>query len=168
MIKNAIALAFKYHEGQYRKYGDNIPYVQHVLRVAFKVATTGGNEVDICAAILHDTKEDTSITDEDILSIGSQGDEVLALVNELTNRSKGVKASRRERKKMDRDHIKSISLRAKKIKLIDRIDNLNDMKKAPEDFKKLYIQESKDLLNEALTGVDEGLEKEYTNTLCSM
>jgi (p)ppGpp synthase/HD superfamily hydrolase len=160
ILKNAIALAFKHHNGQTRKY-DGTEYVQHVLRVGVK-AYKCGNEIDGCIGVLHDTKEDTGITDEEIIGIGVGGDVVLAGVNELTNPSKEHKDKPRwKRKQIDREHLKKCSDRIKRIKLIDRIDNLLDLKEGPADFKLLYAGESMDLHAESLSGVSPDLDIEF-------
>jgi (p)ppGpp synthase/HD superfamily hydrolase len=160
-LKKAIGLAFSAHDGQHRKYGDNIPYIQHPLRVAFRVSkATGGKVIVVSAAILHDVLEDTDVSPQVISK--TCGEEVLWLVEELTNPSKlpeHNKKPRAERKRIDREHVKNASRYAKIIKLCDRTDNLYDLVNAPADFRKLYAQESR-LLLEVLEGTDEVLEGE--------
>ncbi len=160
-VKNAIAIAFAAHEGQYRKYGDGIPYIQHPLRVAFKVSrATGGKVIPVAAAVLHDVLEDTNVQGH-VIANGC-GQDVLWLVEELTNPSKlpiHRKKPRAERKRIDREHLKQVSHSAKIIKLCDRIDNLYDVAEGPADFRRLYAGESR-LLLEALVGTDKTLEEE--------
>lgn len=161
IVANALNLAFTAHKGQYRKYGDKVPYIQHPIRVAFHAAQIFMNlEVPVAAALLHDVLEDTKLPPEDIKDCC--GNDVLFLVQELTNPShlpENKKKLRAERKFIDREHIKLVSYQAKVIKLCDRIDNLKDIKKAPDDFKQLYAQESRALL-EALKNTHFTLEKE--------
>ena len=165
-IKKAIELAFSAHKGQYRKYGNCIPYVQHPLRVSLKVSgVTGGMIIPVAAAILHDVLEDTD-TPPGVIS-KECGDEVLWLVEELTNPSKLPEHKnklRAERKRIDREHLKHVSHYAKIIKLCDRIDNLYDVVGAPSDFQLLYAQESR-LLLESLRGTHEALEGELLNAI---
>ncbi|CAA6805700.1 MAG: GTP pyrophosphokinase (EC, (p)ppGpp synthetase II / Guanosine-3',5'-bis(diphosphate) 3'-pyrophosphohydrolase (EC [uncultured Campylobacterales bacterium] len=60
LIEKALELSIKSHEGQNRKTGH--PYIIHPLSVAGYIGFLGGNEESICAALLHDTVEDTKVT----------------------------------------------------------------------------------------------------------
>lgn len=51
-IQNAIAFATELHKEQKRRSGE--PYIVHPLLVACIVAYFGGDEVMVCAALLHD------------------------------------------------------------------------------------------------------------------
>lgn len=64
-IQQAIDYAIKYHDGQIRKDGKT-PYVVHPICVSCIVAFYGGDEVMICAALLHDVVEDTLCSLDDI------------------------------------------------------------------------------------------------------
>jgi hypothetical protein len=66
---------------------------------------------------------------------------------ELTNPSKGKHLPRAERKDMDRRHLRVVSDKAKQIKLLDRIDNLQEALSAPENWLVLYLKESRLLLD---------------------
>jgi (p)ppGpp synthase/HD superfamily hydrolase len=142
------------HLGKKRDYTGE-PFITHPRRVAMRVMFHCGTcENMVVAAFLHDVVEDTKWTFDQLVS--RFGEAVTALCRELTNPSKGSNLSRSERKKMDREHLKTVSKEAKIIKLYDRIDNLNDMDGAPDDFKKLYCDESR-LLAEVLRDADEDL-----------
>ena len=163
-IYKSIRFATKKHEGQFRKYNEE-PYVIHPYRVVYKLIMLDSELVTepmLLAAMLHDTIEDTDTTEEELRI--EFGPTVARLVQEVTNPSKGSKLSRAEKKKMDRDHLAVVSTEAKFIKLADRIDNLESMYDAPEDFKILYIKESKMLL-EVLRGVSVPLEAAYEKVL---
>ena len=60
LVEKAYRTAEHYHNGQLRKSGD--AYITHPLAVATILAELGMNEPTICAALLHDTVEDTSYT----------------------------------------------------------------------------------------------------------
>ena len=63
-IVEALLVASNLHCGQ--KYNDE-PYINHVVRVAERVkAKHPNNIVAICVALLHDTLEDTSITEVEL------------------------------------------------------------------------------------------------------
>lgn len=158
-IVDAAMLADYAHKGQFRKWDkSDCPYIVHPMRVASMVCLREEIDADmICAAFLHDVLEDTSITYEDL--IVRFGTEIAGLVNGLTNPSKGLDAPRAKRKEIDRFHLAAQSKKVKILKLCDRIDNLKDMGGAPEDFKKMYSEESF-LLLDAIGGVDKELEEE--------
>ena len=118
----------------------------------------------VAAAWLHDVLEDTNLTEQDLIAKGFNG-EVVYFVKELTNASKQdpkMKGRpRAERKAADRMKIAKAPWGARLIKLADRIDNLTDSFNAPEDFRELYKNESR-LLLEALKGTDDELEARLT------
>jgi (p)ppGpp synthase/HD superfamily hydrolase len=154
MIYRALMFAKAAHKGQNRKY-TNEPYIVHPIRVAQAVMLYPIVTEDmIAAAILHDVPEDTEFTIEQIICLF--GPEVGNLVDELTNKSKATGKPRAERKLMDRERLSKVSKKAKIIKILDRIDNLNDMYGAETDFKKLYAGESI-ILAECIGDADQAL-----------
>lgn len=163
-IARAKALAQKAHEGQVRKY-EPLPYIKHPEDVYIlvswllekEVIVDKDSEIDMCCASwLHDVLEDCpQIKEEEI--VDAVGSRVLSLIKELTNPSKGANAPRAVRKQMDRDHLSTVRKEAKIIKLADRICNLRDMAQAPKDFMRLYVAESRALL-EVLRGTNKTLE----------
>lgn len=165
-IQRAAMLAALFHAGQYRKYSEE-DYIVHPYEVYKELEnhlqenTLLSEYTDLeismlCAALLHDSIEDTPIKDKDIEDVTDK--DTLRIIKELTNPSKGVKAPRAVRKQMDRDHLQEVSNEAKTIKLIDRILNLTDIKTCPEkDFVQLYASESRQLLD-SLKGTNETLE----------
>ena len=64
IITKAYKLAEELHKGQKRQSGE--PYIIHPLSVAGILAEMKADRDTICAALLHDTLEDTDITKEDI------------------------------------------------------------------------------------------------------
>jgi GTP pyrophosphokinase len=60
LIRQAYEVAASWHQGQTRKSGD--PYITHPLAVATILAETGADDEMLCAALLHDTIEDTPYT----------------------------------------------------------------------------------------------------------
>ncbi|MED3562733.1 HD domain-containing protein, partial [Bacillus xiapuensis] len=65
VVENALQMAGKAHEGQYRKLTD-IPYIIHPVAVGMLLMKEGFAEDIVAAGILHDTVEDTDLTLEDI------------------------------------------------------------------------------------------------------
>ncbi len=79
-IKKALALAFKGHEGQFRRSGE--PYIIHPILVASIVGTMTEDESMVLAALMHDLVEDTACTIE---QIGAEyGADVAHLVEGMT------------------------------------------------------------------------------------
>lgn len=147
LILKAAQLAIRAHAGQVRKY-EPVPYVYHPARVAGRTAVLpGATEEMVAAAYLHDVLEDTAISFDEIARLTSF--KVAEYVQWMTNPSKGSTLPRQERKAMDRAHLKRAPIEVKWIKMLDRIDNLIDMKGASPDFQKLYGEESI-LLHEAI------------------
>ncbi|MBM4763270.1 HD domain-containing protein [Bacillus sp. B15-48] len=61
LIEKALQVASKAHEGQYRK-ATKTPYITHPVAVGMLLMKAGYPDELICAAILHDTVEDTTLT----------------------------------------------------------------------------------------------------------
>lgn len=141
LIIRAAAFADAAHREHRRKY-TNDPYIYHPMRVAGLVTLQEDADADwIAAAWLHDVLEDCEAFYRD--GITAFPEPVVHLVRELTNPSKKFpKLNRAARKKMDREHLANVSAPAKIIKLCDRFDNLRELAAAPEDFIKVYVEES--------------------------
>ncbi len=152
-LQNTRLLAYCAHEGQKRKYSDS-DYIVHPQEVYEKV-NWWRRDLPMPqwlrmakAAYAHDILEDCpGIQHTAIVSVA--GEDTYKLVLELTNPSKGSKLRRAERKRMDREHLKTVSWEAKVIKFFDRSCNLRDLTSCDEkDFLRLYADESQLLWNE--------------------
>lgn len=104
MVKKAMKIAYKAHDGQVDKSG--IPYIFHPIHLAEQME----DEVSICAALLHDVIEDTDVTAEFLQKEGISK-EVIDVVNLLTKR--------KEEEYMDYLERIKLSKVAVKIKLAD-------------------------------------------------
>ena len=131
------------HAGQRRKYTGE-PYIIHPEHVAGLVQTVGAGRAAVAAAYLHDTVEDTDITVPDIRR--EFGDEVAALVREVTDVSRPEDGNRATRKAIDRAHLAESSPRGATIKLADMIDNTSTILRFDPAFAKVYMKEKKELL----------------------
>ncbi len=80
LFKQAIKIAGKAHTKQKRLSGEN--YIIHPLNVALILAKMNSDTETICAAILHDTLEDTHLTESDIRQ--EFGDTIFRLVEGVT------------------------------------------------------------------------------------
>lgn len=143
MLLRALHFATEAHEGQKRKYTGE-PYVRHPIDVSWIMRDLPVTEEVHCAALLHDTIEDTYTTYDDIW--GEFGERVAMLVAELTDVSKPEDGNRATRKAIDREHLAIASPEAQTIKLADIISNTSSIKEHDPKFWEVYQQEMKELL----------------------
>lgn len=127
-MAKAIDFAARAHTPQRRKGAAAEPYVNHLAEVALLVAeaTQGADANLVIAANLHDTIEDCEVPYETLLA--EFGKDVADLVREVTDDKNLLKA---ERKRLQVEHARSATLRAKHIKLADKISNLNSILASP-------------------------------------
>lgn len=124
----AVAFAADKHRNQRRKDADASPYINHPIALANVLANEGGvhDAKVLCAAVLHDTIEDTETTADELLTLF--GPKVTAIVLEVTDDKSLEKHVRKQRQV---DHAPHISNEAKLVKLADKISNLRDILAAP-------------------------------------
>jgi|APFre7841882724_1041349.scaffolds.fasta_scaffold82044_2 guanosine-3',5'-bis(diphosphate) 3'-pyrophosphohydrolase len=128
MVVEALAFAAERHRDQRRKDPARTPYINHpiaLLRVLYLEAGIHDPLV-LCAALLHDTVEDTATTCEEIgahfgLAIGE-------VVLEVTDDKHLPKS---ERKRLQVVHAAGASEPARLVKLADKICNLRDVATSP-------------------------------------
>jgi len=126
LIRSAFEFGRRHHDGQLRKSGD--PYFTHPVAVARIIADLKLDTASLCAALLHDTVEDTKATLDDVKR--EFGDEVAFLVDGVTKLSKFNFASKEDRqaenfRKMLLHMAKDI--RVLLVKLADRLDNMRTL-----------------------------------------
>lgn len=144
ILNDALQFATAAHDGQLRKYTENLPYIIHPISVAKILMEVTSDPQMITAAILHDVAEDCDVT---ITEIGSRfGERVAALVDDLTDKTIPSDGNRSQRRQMDRDRIAKIHPDAKTIKLADIIHNTSTINIAPESFTALYMAEEREVL----------------------
>ncbi|WP_425544116.1 RelA/SpoT family protein [Actinocorallia libanotica] len=128
LIERAYDVAAHHHRHQKRKSGD--PYITHPLAVTTILAELGMATETLCAALLHDTVEDTDYTLEELRA--DFGDEIAALVDGVTKLDKvkyGDAAEAETVRKMVVAMAKDI--RVLVIKLADRLHNMRTMRYMP-------------------------------------
>ena len=127
-LLEALLFAATKHRHQRRKDAEASPYINHPLELARVLAEVGGvtDAATLCAALLHDTLEDTATTPAELTQ--AFGAEIAALVAEVTDDKSLPKA---ERKRQQVVHAASISDKAKRVKLADKISNLADVAQTP-------------------------------------
>ena len=132
------------------------------MRVAGRLSLTQhATELSVSAAWLHDVIEDCGVKKDTIKYLF--GETVADWVDWLTNPSKDSKVLRAERKAMDRQHASEAPPIVQCIKLLDRIDNLNEIDPS-DSFARLYCQESA-LLLEAIGPADPELGQELADAI---
>ncbi len=125
VIERAYATAERLHGDQRRRSGD--PYITHPLAVTAILAELGMDPATICAALLHDTVEDTSYTMTALRA--DFGDEVASLVDGVTKLDK-VKYGDSAQVETIRKMIVAMSkdIRVLVIKLADRLHNMRTLR----------------------------------------
>jgi len=162
LLFDALAFAAHKHRAQRRKDKEASPYINHPIALADVLANEGGvvDPVTLCAALLHDTIEDTRTTHKELRR--AFGNEIADVVLEVTDDKKLEKAERKERQVLHAPHL---SRRAKLVKLADKICNLRDIASNPpatwsSTRKREYYEWAKRVID-ALRGAHPGLERTF-------
>jgi guanosine-3',5'-bis(diphosphate) 3'-pyrophosphohydrolase len=130
LIERAYESAAYWHRDQKRRSGD--PYITHPLAVATILAELGMNTETICAALLHDTVEDTPYTLTELR--GEFGEDIAALVDGVTKLDK-VKYGEAAEAETVRKMVVAMSkdIRVLVIKLADRLHNMRTLRYLPRE-----------------------------------
>ena len=128
LLFKSLAYAAHKHRDQRRKDRAGSTYINHPIALA-KVLVTNGRVTDVtvlCAALLHDTLEDTATTRRELRR--SFGPRIAAIVAEVTDNKRLKKATR---KRLQIERAARVSHAAKLVKLADKICNLRDVVRRP-------------------------------------
>ena len=139
MVRKAYEYASEMHSGQTRQSGE--PYIIHPLNVAYIVAEMHADRNTVCAALLHDTLEDTHATKEEIADLFNS--DIANLVDGVTKISKMNFSSKAEQNLANtRKIITSITddVRIIIIKLADRLHNMRTL-----EYKSVFKQKENSL-----------------------
>ena len=130
LIERAYEVAAQQHAGQVRKSGD--PFITHPLAVTTILAELGMNSETLCAALLHDTVEDTDYTLAELRR--EFGDDVATLVDGVTKLDK-VKYGDAAQAETVRKMVVAMSrdIRVLVIKLADRLHNMRTLRYLPRE-----------------------------------
>ncbi|MGD2112032.1 MAG: HD domain-containing protein [Gammaproteobacteria bacterium] len=128
LLLKALDFAADKHRKQRRKNVASSPYINHPISVA-NILCNEGRITDIeviCAALLHDTVEDTETTAAELRE--AFGEPITGIVMDVTDdKSLGKEA----RKEQQVEHAAHIREQAKLVKLADKISNLRDVADDP-------------------------------------
>ena len=162
LLLKALAFAAHKHRDQRRKDAEASPYINHPIALADVLVNEGGvTDVEVlCAALLHDTVEDTDTTHQELA--GAFGSRIARIVAEVSD-DKAL--SKEERKRLQVEHAASISAEAKLVKLADKICNLRDVLERPPakwdlERRKEYFEWAKRVIDR-LRGVHPRLEAAF-------
>lgn len=158
-LVDALAFAAERHSGQRRKDEAASPYINHpiaVLRVlAFEAAV---DDADVlCAAVLHDTIEDTDTTGAELEQLF--GARVARIVLDVTD---DKSLPKHERKELQVLHAAGLPRDAALVKIADKICNLRDIARVPPpdwplDRRREYFDWARRVVD-GLRGTHAGLE----------
>jgi guanosine-3',5'-bis(diphosphate) 3'-pyrophosphohydrolase len=162
LFVKAIAFAAEKHRHQRRKDAHASPYINHPIALVSVLANEGGvhDTRVLCAAVLHDTIEDTQTTPDELRAIF--GAEITAIVLEVTD---DKTLSAQARKQFQIDHAPHVSTEAKLVKLADKICNLRDILASPPaswalERKQAYFHWAGQVIG-GVRGVHPGLESVF-------
>lgn len=162
LIFKALDFAAYKHKDQRRKDADASPYINHPIALAKVLSNEGGvTDVNVlCAALLHDTVEDTKTTAEELVK--EFGEVIAGIVMEVTDDKTLPKEKRKE---LQIQHAGKASREAKLVKLADKISNLRDIVQAPpagwsSERKAEYFEWAKKVVDE-VRGASMILEKTF-------
>jgi guanosine-3',5'-bis(diphosphate) 3'-pyrophosphohydrolase len=165
LLFKALAFSAEKHTKQRRKDIDKTPYINHPISLANILAQRWViDENVLCAAILHDTIEDTETTVDELQE--HFGEKITSIVLEVTD-DKRLEKSVRKQKQVE--HAATISHEAKLVKLADKIANITDIiNTPPADWssvrKKEYFEWAKAVVDN-LRGAHQGLEKDFDDLI---
>jgi len=130
LVVRAYEVAERCHRGQLRRSGD--PYISHPLAVATIVAELGMEPPTLCAALLHDTVEDTTLSLTEVAR--EFGDEVGRLVDGVTKLDK-VRYGDSAESETIRKMVVAMARDPKVliVKLADRLHNIRTVSWLPPD-----------------------------------
>lgn len=158
----AVAFAAEKHRHQRRKDAHASPYINHPIALADVLANEGGvaDSLVLCAAVLHDTVEDTETTEAEL--VAAFGQRVAGVVMEVTD---DKSLEKHVRKELQVRHAGRLSREAGLVKLADKICNLRDiLASPPQDWplerKHAYFEWARQVV-EGLRGVHPGLEAAF-------
>jgi guanosine-3',5'-bis(diphosphate) 3'-pyrophosphohydrolase len=158
LLLEAVAFAAEKHRHQRRKDAEASPYINHPIALASLLKREGIDDVAVlCAALLHDTIEDTTTTPDELRV--AFGELITSVVLEVTDDKSLEKA---ERKRQQVQHANTLSERARLVKLADKICNVYDIVAAPPatwslERKQQYLHWAKDVVDR-VRGTHAGLE----------
>jgi GTP pyrophosphokinase len=144
LVKRAYVFAEQHHRPQLRKSGD--PYIGHPVAVAHILCGMRLDVASVCAALLHDTVEDTEVTLADVESVFNT--EIAEIVDGVTKIGKLRFRSSEERQAENfRKMLVAMSrdIRVILVKLADRTHNMRTLDHLPAQKQVPIARETMDI-----------------------
>ncbi|OQY36692.1 MAG: hypothetical protein B6226_06155 [Candidatus Cloacimonetes bacterium 4572_65] len=147
LIEQALILAEQLHLNQQRASGE--PYLIHPLHVGYILGTIKADSQTICAGLLHDTLEDTSL---DYETLSAQfGESIANLVEGVTKLDGFKSSSRKDWIHHQAENFRKLLLFTVKdvrviiIKLADRLHNMRTIEYVEQEKKERIAKETLDI-----------------------
>jgi guanosine-3',5'-bis(diphosphate) 3'-pyrophosphohydrolase len=143
LVQRAYELAEQAHRGQLRRSGD--PYITHPLAVAQILADLGMDIPTLCAALLHDTVEDTDV---ELAGIRTEFGELVALVVDGVTKLDKVRYGESAQSETVRKMVVAMARdpRVLVVKLADRLHNMRTLRWLPEQKQEQIARETLEIL----------------------
>jgi guanosine-3',5'-bis(diphosphate) 3'-pyrophosphohydrolase len=127
LVRGALSVGRRAHAGQFRQTGcDEIPFIEHLLAVAELLAEHDYPDEVIAAGLLHDVAEHAEVEANSLQ--GRFGDEVVALVEALTEDATIPKYE--DRKREHRERVAAAGSGAQAIFAADKTTNVAVLRQA--------------------------------------
>jgi hypothetical protein len=140
LLRRAYDVAARCHHNQFRRSGD--PYITHPVSVATILAGLGADDLTLCAAMLHDTVEDTPYT---LTALSREfGPEIAAMVTGIVALDR-IKRTGGRRVARVIATVESADTRVVTIKLADRLHNMQTIRFIPAAKQLRKARESLDI-----------------------
>lgn len=143
LVEQARLFATAAHRGQTRKFTAE-PYISHPLAVWALVRSVPHTVEMECAALLHDTVEDTGVALTEIEQ--RFGATVARYVAALTDTTGPADGDRARRKLLVKSQLAAAPAEAKTVKLADIVDNLSSVAQRDPEFARGYMAEKRAVL----------------------
>jgi guanosine-3',5'-bis(diphosphate) 3'-pyrophosphohydrolase len=144
IIERAYVLAESAHEGQFRKSG--LPYIVHPVNVACILADLKQDTPTICAGLLHDTVEDTHVSEAEVEA--QFGHDICSLVMGVTKLGK-FKFDSKEAEQAENFRKMFLAMaqdvRVVIIKLADRLHNMRTLTHLPPNKQHRIARETREI-----------------------
>jgi (p)ppGpp synthase/HD superfamily hydrolase len=161
IVTKAREAATEYFKDITEKNKEKTPYIFHLERVANLVKESGGSDIEVAAAWLHDIVEDTPMTMDEL--VGQFGAEVAVIVDRLTDPADYSGLTVEEKKQRQADRLIKESDSVRRVKLADQIsaveiDSRNSL--LTVDHRQKYIDGAKKI-SQICSGISEFLDIEF-------
>jgi guanosine-3',5'-bis(diphosphate) 3'-pyrophosphohydrolase len=129
LVRGALSVARRAHAGQFRQTGcEEIPFIEHLLAVAERLAECNYPDEVLAAGLLHDVAEHAEVDPSSLR--GRFGEKVVGLIEALTEDA-GI-PDYEERKEELRERVAAAEPEARAIFAADKIANVTVLREAYE------------------------------------